>query len=118
DVFVAIGRREDNNPRFGVNRANGVNRVHAVEPGHPQIHECNIRVIPFPKLDGLLSVAGFGHDIHVLLLFDNGDETVTDYRVIFRDEDSYDISSSGYASLSSARGNACRISIILSPEHF
>ena len=88
NIFVAVERREDNDSRFLIAAANFFKCAHAIQLRHPQIKQCYVRMMLFPKIDGFASIGRFADDGHVCFSSDKRNQTFPDDAVIVRDENS------------------------------
>src|SRR6266446_10523824 len=65
NVFVAIERREHDNPRVLILGTDLLDNTNAIELGHAQIEHRYIGPMLPPKIDRFTSVTGFSDHLHV-----------------------------------------------------
>jgi len=89
DVFIGLERSQDHEPdarqpRVGRNLPDCLD---AVEVGHPDVHEDDVRPEARGEVDSLAAIARFPDDLEVLLGIDEGLEAGPDEGLVVREQD-------------------------------
>src|SRR6266446_2127221 len=82
NIFVAIERREHDNPRVLILSTNLFDNANTIELGHAQVEQRHVGPMLFPKIDRFTSVTGFSDDHHVCFEPDQRNQTLAEDAVI------------------------------------
>jgi hypothetical protein len=92
-VIGVGGKHHDRGPWHAVAQQTG--GLDAIAPGHPQVHENDVRKQVSGEGDGLVAVSGGAHDFDFRQEAEHHRESFTDYPLVVSDEDTDPLAHAG-----------------------
>ena len=87
DVLVEVERREDHDPGVGSAGDDSPCRLDAVDVGHADVHQDDVRPERARELNGLRAVLGLTHHLDPLPRVQDHPEAATDERLVVGEDD-------------------------------